>query len=378
MVERKNQHYVPQHYLKAWAIDNVVNVLPLSESETFPNSIRKVCSRDYFYGNPPKVEAELNQLESHHHKSLKNLRNGSDLTQLSPQKVQLLLSFITTQRSRTKATREDIHSGEEFLRDAVKDDMESDRYENTITWTSDLNEEEKEETIVNASLLGTHHYIIALGIFAYIGISDLEGVMLYNVTENEFIISDAPVVLDNPRYKPRYGTVPAGLGNRGLQIYCPIDPNRILLLYDAQVYQFDSNSKKQILIKSSDIVDNINLMQFHNAENIVIFSSNTDDYILSLYDRIDEVRRREEITVPLEAENMETVEVDEVPAYQAPKISPDLPNCTVMTYLPYKQRRPTCQAQKGQNVVRRIFNENGFSDLSLIYTIRFLHDQFDL
>ncbi|WP_349253564.1 DUF4238 domain-containing protein [Halobacterium salinarum] len=33
MPERKNQHYVPQHFLKGWATDNVVNVLPLSEGE---------------------------------------------------------------------------------------------------------------------------------------------------------------------------------------------------------------------------------------------------------------------------------------------------------------------------------------------------------
>lgn len=378
MPERKNQHYVPQHYLKGWATDNVVDILPLSEAEIFPNSIRKVCSRDYFYGNPPSVETEFGKLEGHHHEAIKKLRNGTDITELSGQDIKLLLSFITTQRSRTQAEREDIRSGEEFMRDAVRDDMEHDRYDDRITWTSDLTEEEKEETIVDASLLSTHHYIITLGIFGYFGIQDLEGVMLCNVTDQEFIISDTPIVLDNPRYKPRYGTVPAGLGNRGLQIYCPIDQNRILLLYDPAVYRFKSNSRKQVLVKDPDVIDQVNLTQFHNAENAVISGSSTEDYIQGLHSRSDEVRRRGEITMPLETESMETEHVDKTPPYQAPKISPDLSGCTTMTHLRYTKRRPPCQAPKGQKLVHRIYNEIGLPDAALIYAIRLFEEHLNL
>lgn len=378
MVEQKNQHYVPQHYLRAWATDEKLNVLPLSSGETFRETTRSVCSRNYFYGNPPTVETELANLDGHHANPVRELRRGDELTDLSDQYVKLLLSFITTQRSRTKATKEDIRGGEKFLRDAVKDDMEADRYRDRITWTSDLNEKEKEDTLVDATLLGTHHHIITLGIFGYIGIGDLQGVMLCNVTDREFIISDTPVVFDNPRYKPEYGTVPAGLGNRGLQIFCPISPNRVLFLYDPQVYRFDPNSKKQVLIKSPDVVDELNLLQFHNAENIVMFDSSTEDYIQNLHDRIDEARRREEITIPLETEVMEREKLDNVPAYQAPKISPSLPNCTTMTHLSYERRRPSCQAQKCQNLIHRIFNEVGSPDVAIIYGIRFFEEQLAL
>jgi hypothetical protein len=83
MAERKNQHYVPQHFLKGWATDSVVDVLPLSEGKIFPNSIRKVCSRDYFYGNPPSVETELGKLEGHQNSPIKKLRNGTDIPELS-------------------------------------------------------------------------------------------------------------------------------------------------------------------------------------------------------------------------------------------------------------------------------------------------------
>ncbi|MDL0121033.1 hypothetical protein PNQ29_15035 [Halobacterium salinarum] len=158
----------------------------------------------------------------------------------------------------------------------------------------------------------------------------------------------------------------------------PINQNRILLLYDQQIYRFKSNSRRQVLIKDPDIVDQINLTQFHNAENAVISSSSSEDYIQGLHKRIDEVRRREEITMPLETESMETVEVEKTPAYQAPKISPDIPGRTTMTHLRYDKRRPSCQAPTVQNLARRIFNEVGFPDAALIYAIRFFEEQLEL
>ncbi|WP_248895376.1 DUF4238 domain-containing protein [Haloplanus halobius] len=379
MVKRKNQHYVPQHYLRAWATNQKLNVLPLSANQSFLEATSSVCSRDYFYGNPPVAEKELANLDGYHARPITELRDGIDLTDLSNQYISLLLSFITTQRSRTKSTKEDIRSGEEYLREAVKDDMGADRYEGQINWKSELSEQEKEDSMVDASLLGTHHFLIALGIFGYIGIGDLHGVMLCNLTSREFIVSDAPMVHDIPRYKHEMGLVPAGLGNRGLQIFCPIDRNRILLLYDPEVYVFDSNSKNQVLIRSPDVVDELNLLQFHNAESIVMFNSSSEDYILDLHDRIDEVRRREVITVTRETETGEDFELDEIPAYQVPKLSPDLPSSQTMTHLPYLKRRPASQAEKARKLVHSIFNELDWaSDLSLIYSIRLLEELLEL
>lgn len=370
MPERKNQHYVPQHYLRAWANNGQLDIFHLGSEGTFSEGQRSVCSRNYFYGNPPVVEEELAELEGYHARPLNALRGGDDLTNLSDQYIQLLLSFVTTQRTRTKATKDDIRDGDDFIREAVRDDMEADRYEDRIMWTSDLTEEEKEDTLVDASLLGTHHYMMTLGIFGHIGIGDLEGVMLRNTTDREFIISDVPVVHDIPPYKRKHGLVPAGLANRGLQIFCPIDRNRILLLYDPAVYHFDHNSRKQVLIKSSTVVNQLNLLQFHNAENIVMYDSSDEDYINALYSRIDEARRREEITVPLETESGLTEHIDKTPAYQVPKLSPDLPNCKTMTHLPYAKQRPSSQSERVQNLVRQIFNESRGPDIGLIRSIR--------
>lgn len=379
MPERKNQHYVPKHYLRAWATDEKLSVLPLSAGKIFPDTTDSVCSRNYFYGNPPVVEDELANLDGYHAHPFRELRNGDDLTDLSQQRIELLLSFITTQRTRSRATKEDIKQGYDFLKDAVEDDMEADRYDDKIEWKDDFDEDEKKEKLVEAHLLGVHHFLIAQGIFGYIGIKDLDGVMLCNVTDREFIVSDAPMVLDIPQYKHQLGLVPAGMGNRGLQIYCPVDQHRILLLYDPDVYRFDQNSKRQVLIKNEEVIDELNLLQFHNAESIVMFNGSREDYILDLYDRIDEARRREEITTTRETESMGEFEMEEAPAYQVPKISPSLPGCTSLDGVRYKKRRPTSEIEKGQRLVHTVFNEVDWaSDIAVIYCIRLLEELLDL
>jgi hypothetical protein len=374
MPERKNQHYVPQHYLGAWSTNGNLNIFHLASEGIYLQDTQDVCARNYFYGNPPVVETELCNLEGHHAKPLNELRDGTSLNDLSNPYLKYLLSFVTTQQTRTKATKEDIKDGDDFIRDAIRDDMEADRYEEQITWTSDLTEEKKEDTLVDASLLATHHYLMTLGILGHIGIQDLNAVLLCNATDREFLISDVPIVHDIPLYKQRHGLIPAGLANRGLQIYCPIDRHRVLFLYDPAIYRFDDNSQKQVLVKSPGVVDEINLLQFHNAEYIVMFNNSSEDYIQNLYNRIDEVRRREQITVPLETESGLREEVDKTPAHQVPKLSPALPNCTAMTHLPYQQQRPTCPSEKVQNLSRHIFNKAGAPDLGLIYSIRFLEE----
>lgn len=377
MPERKNQHYVPQFYLHAWATDERVNTFHLESRNVFDQPLTQVCARNYFYGNPV-VEGELADLEGYHSWPIKELRKTRSLTDLSDMYRKLLYSFVTTQRLRTKSVKSDIEVGEGFLKEGVEDDLEHDRYEDRITWTDDLTDEEKKEQLVDGNLLGIHHQHLVRGIFGFIGLSDLSAVMLRNATQKEFVVSDAPVIHDNPRFKQVKGPGTIGLANRGLQIFCPIDPYRVLLLYDPAVYSFDSNSKQQVVIEEAGVIDEVNLLQFHNADSIIMFRDCSEEYISCLLERMDEARRRDTRTEELETENGLSFEAEYAPHQQAPVISPKLPGCTVYSIIGFETLRSSCRVDEHTEVTHSVFAEAVFSDVSVIYAIRLFRELLDL
>lgn len=372
MPEYKNQHYVPQHYLRGWAEDEKIGVYHVDEGAIpVKTSISKVCSEDYLYGNPTHVEEELHKLESLHQEPFDTLRSGSYLPNLTPRERVLLLSFITTQRMRSKATRKSIDSGEEMLRKAIREDLVSDAYEDLLEWTSDLEPDEKEDTLVDATTLGIHLQMIVFGVFGFYSIGDLESVMLQNVAGEGFIISNSPIIIDKPISKSN--NVVAGIAEPGIQIYCPIDPKQVLLLYDSDVYDIESNSRNNVLLKSQETVDEINLLQFHSADNFVLHNACSEEYLDGLFGRMDGFRSREKIVRQLEIDGeMETIE--ERPDFQTPARSPDLPGVRTKP-VAGRDRRPKSNAEKTQRLSHRIYEEvDGAPDLAAIFAIRYMNE----
>lgn len=110
-----------------------------------------------------------------------------------------------------------------------------------------------------------------------------------------------------------------------------------------------------------------------------MFNDSSENYILDLYDRMNEVRQREEITTARKTENMGEFELEKAPAYQVPKTSPSRPGCTTLDEVRYRKRRPATEIEKGRQLVRAIFDEvNWASDIAVIYCIRLLEETLDL
>jgi hypothetical protein len=371
MPERKNQHYVPQHYLQGWSTDDYIGVYHLEKRDLPTTHTSNVCSKDYLYGQPPHIESALGKLEEIQHEPLASLRSGDSLNELSNSELMLLLSFVMTQRTRSLFTQKDIEAGDHLLRDGVRDDINNDRYDEYIEWTTELSEDEKIETLVEASVLSIHFKHMMLGVLGHFAIQDLEAVMLRNLTNNKFVTSDIPPVFDNPRFRSQ---TLAGVSERGLQIFCPIDPTRLLLLYDPAIYSIKSNSQREVIIKSPSVVDELNLLQYHNAENIIMHGGNDISYLDRLADERDSVRRRDSITQEQEIEG-ETYEIDKIPPYQVPGITPDIPGETTRYDIGYTAPRPQSQVSRTKALVSEIMNRSeGFPDMGLVTAIQFMEN----
>jgi|AntRauMinimDraft_2_1070382.scaffolds.fasta_scaffold00077_14 hypothetical protein len=368
MPEYKNQHYVPQHYLKGWAEDKKISIYHIEDGPIpVKTSISKVCSEDYLYGNATHVEKELQNIEELHQGPLDTLRNGYHLTELNRRERLLLLSFIGTQRTRHKLVRADIDAGDEILREGFREDMEDGVYDERFEWKDHVDGvDDKEESLVDAASLGIHLNMMLKGIFGFFIFGDLDGVMLRNSANEEFIISDTPIVLNNPAFRSSGG---AGLVESGLQIYCPIDSQRVLFLYDPKTYSVDSNHRDQVLLKSQGAVDEVNLMQFHNAEDIVLHDSCSEDYLDSLAERMDEYRSRETYIKEIEIEG-EVEEVPSTPSHQVPTKSPDISGCTQQNTW-YTEEREGTRLKEMEEVVDSIYRDSfGAADIAIILAIR--------
>lgn len=155
----------------------------------------------------------------------------------------------------------------------------------------------------------------------------------------------------------------------GLQIYCPIDSKRVLFLYDPKVYSVDSNYRRQVLLKSREAVDEVNLLQFHNAENIVLHDSCSEDYLDSLAERMNEYRSRESHVTEIEVDGA-IKEVPSTPSHQVPGKSPNIPECTQRN-IRYVEERKGTQIGKMEEVVDSIYRDAfGAADVAIILAIR--------
>ncbi|TKX86959.1 DUF4238 domain-containing protein [Halorubrum sp. SS5] len=373
MPEKKNQHYVPRYVLKPWSDSNEqISCYHLDSERSFNEDVGSVCSRGYFYGQK-HVEDALEKLDRYHSWPLNEIRGGTPISDLSPQHKQLLLSYIGTQRNRTRSEKNDISSGEEMFREAAEDDMLAGRYEHLIRWRGELSQDEKLDALVDASVKGIHHFLIIYGIFSYGVLGDLDGAILRNATDCDYIISDTPIIHDNPRFKDERGTKIAGTAERGLQIITPIDRRRSLLLYDPLVYNVDTNHRQEVIITESDVIEEINLLQLHNAGDIVMEHTSNRGYISSIADRTGEFRRRENIEKEIGGDEMPSWHISNEESHQTPLKSPDLPGVSSNSGIPYTEPRDEELMLQSKQMGRYAMDvADEASDVALIGAIRFL------
>ena len=146
----------------------------------------------------------------------------------------------------------------------------------------------------NASLLGLAHLaqLILIG-------SDLSFKLLINETDAPFTTSDNPVVKYNMvlEQKGAHGGI-TGIGCIGLQIFLPLSPNHLILLYDEDCYAVGTPGKDSFIVRDKKVVDDINLLHFLNCEESIYFNDEVDEsYVRLLHSRSASFERANQVLV---------------------------------------------------------------------------------
>lgn len=268
MPSNKNQHFVPQCYLRAFAADNdrkTVHVFNLDREAVIKSaaSIKGQCSQDYFYGKDNPLENAVKYEEDRYGAILPDLlTRGKPLTKTSRE---VLAHFWLLQFARTEA------ASQRLVEMAEEED-------GLIAHQSVSFKLSLKEAIANS---------LSTCLQCLDAIADLNIVLAYNKTTIPFVTSDDPALLVNRWLVRNSAAVGAGCGPTTAGVVCllPIAPTVCCIFYDAHVYSVPHQNNWIDLSNAADI-DAINDLQYMSAvANIYFSNSNHCNTLVALHQR---------------------------------------------------------------------------------------------
>lgn len=265
MPPQKNQHYVPKFYLKNFSTDGInLNLYVINKKEHVTGSLNNQCSKSYFYSNDTMLEKLISQLESREASAINKLIRERKLSALSEEEYFVkILEFISMMNGRTLNNKKQTEKMiDNFMEDIIKPMFRADPLSKGISDEDIAKMKMKWPTL---HLLG-----IQIGVRAGILLSDLIPVLLVNNTKSEFIISDNPVVFYNRAFHKMKGVSMSGYTAPGLMIFCPLNPNLMLMLFHAPYYKIKMSKHHKVSMREKDVRE-INKLQLYNGYNSVIY-----------------------------------------------------------------------------------------------------------
>ena len=300
MAKNKRQHYVPQHYLKGFSQDKEsfyqYNIKNKKSSLT---SIKKSCQISYFYGK--ELDEILWTFENKQAPIIRKLIKTQNLGSLTSEDLIHLYLFLLLQSARTDDSKQLSNKWVEsfaskFIKPMLKSDKEFEKKGYTKEYIDSC--EIRDPALFTIGILGAIQGIES--------ISDLRPVLIINKTAKNFICSDAPVVFHN--YKKIKNKCTTGYLAWGLQIFCPLADNILILLIDKKLYDLKMDTSSSIFINDDSDVDSLNKLQISNCLNDIYFSRREDvDYVENLHLEVEYLIDEKKVKL----NTVETTQIDD-------------------------------------------------------------------
>ena len=266
MAEKKNQHYVPKHYLRRFcSAGEQITLCHLRTGRIIEKaSISGQCSDDYFYGADLVVETALGDLEGSDQQLFEEICTSQKLpTDLA--KLGQLHAATGYFHLRTKQSAEAMMKGQT----AILTEMARRAAREHLPHISAKTIESLTVSPANAPAQG-----VALAGDMFPMIMDLDRRLLIAPEGREFITSDHPVVAVNQGLQDRAGDLSyTGLALQGLQLFFPLSPQLCVMLFDGGCYRVGRPGKREIVLQREEDVDVINSLQILNAGDTLYFHS---------------------------------------------------------------------------------------------------------
>lgn len=249
MAANKNQHYVPQVYLRPFSEDNnnkSISLFLINHQKVIKNApIKNQCSSDYFYGEDLILENQFSQFEGKHKTLLDKITADNYI--LSKKDSDHLKKTWAVQYLRTEGAAKHLSVLSQNL--------------SVIAESSELELSLKEAVI--QSLLSLQDTLSS--------IDDLDVSLIKNSTKTPFITSDNPAILTNQWHLTSLGTTQGfGMQSAGIILLLPLTPNIMCVIHDKDLYSLNTKNGWVNKITTGD-VEALNQHQILNCNNTVFF-----------------------------------------------------------------------------------------------------------
>ena len=239
------------------------------------------------------MEKSHKPLEDESLEVIRKLLIERDITKLKDKEYYIILRFICFQYARTKKEKMD---SEKVVDAIAKSKLRKIAQKKLIdpknSWSRKMTMKRFDKYLEGRKIiplgLGSssipHMLQMSASLLSPILISDLKPLLLINTTDLDFIFSDAPIILYNAFFYGRDSSRINCFASHGLQIFCPLGPKVMLLLYDDRFYSFKNEANGKLIVSSVSDIDSINSLQFFcNEENVFFSDINQSDHIKAMH-----------------------------------------------------------------------------------------------
>jgi hypothetical protein len=266
--EKKKQHFVPQFYLRNFAVRDtdrkMVSLYHLPSGRHVEKApLKNQAYEDYFY-KEAKIEDALGKIEGVVSPTIAQAIQHGVLPARFSEAHHALLLFVMFQAVRTPAASDELTGAM------------------TAVWrkmAAEVPELAEHAGELEVKFHNAAAFMLAIASRSYPLTLDLRWKLLANRTGQPFITSDHPAVMYNQFLEHRSpDTGNTGVASKGLQIFLPLSPGYQLVLFDSGVYKVGG---RKLTSTTADVTDEkdvkaLNLLQAVNADDTLYFAETTN------------------------------------------------------------------------------------------------------
>lgn len=270
MASYREHHFVPKFYLRNFSSDErpvgkrrFVSVHNLASDRFFHgSSIKGECRRARLYGENPRVENALSDLEGTWATVIREiLLRGTPPERMSDHHL-VLLAFVSMQHGRTPVALS-IHDEmmDAFGKLLVKAGIERGQLEKVKLDDFKI------------SVGGGMQFMLEVSARMSMLLSDMQMLLITTPSGTSFLTGDHPVAFFNEMAR---GLNLGGVGAQspGLLISIPLSPDKLLLLFDHSCYGLGRRNPQAVIGTTEDVAS-LNRLQLSEADENVYFDPRT-------------------------------------------------------------------------------------------------------